>query len=102
MKSVLRFFSIFGLFFLVLTCSAVFAQELAITKPRITTGGKTLSLLSGVSGAYVCFELENTGNKDRYLTVTIRSDTAKGEEEYFSAEFFAPAKSVQQCQFPLQ
>lgn len=102
MKSVLRFFSIFGLFFLLLACSAVFAQDLIITKPRLTTGGKTLTLLSGGSGAYVCFELENTGTRDRYLTVTIRSDAAKGEEEYFSAEFFAPAKSVQQCQFPLQ
>lgn len=102
MKSVLRIFSICGLFFLSLVCSAVFAQELIITKSRITTGGKTTSLLSAGSGGYVCFELENTGNRDRYLTVTIRSEAAKGTDDCFSAEFFAPAKSVQRCYFPFQ
>ena len=100
MRSAVRNISI--LFFLISVFSTVLAQDLSITKARITTGAGSLSLLPAGSGAHLCFELENTADQDQYLIVSLRSEAAKGENEYFSAEFFAPAKSVQQCRFLFQ
>lgn len=99
MRSVLRCFCVFVLFLLSFTLSA---QTMKISGARITTGAKKISVLPHGAGAYLCFRLENTGDKDEYVIVSIRSEEAQGKDQYFSAEFFAPAKSVQLCQFPFQ
>lgn len=102
MKSYLCSFSLFVLFLLSFAVPALPAQSLTISEARIATGGKTLSLFPKGAGAYLCFKLENTDSKDQYVIVSIRSALAKGKDQFFSAEFFAPAKSVQKCQFPFQ
>lgn len=102
MRSFLCSFCIFVLFLLSHTGVVLSAQDMTISGARITTGAKKLSVLPRGAGAFLCFELENTGETDQYVIVSIRSALAKGKDQFFSAEFFAPAKSVQQCQFPFQ
>lgn len=102
MRAIFRSFCVFLLSFLSFAVISLHAQDLTISKARITTGAKTLSVLPPGSGAFLCFELENKSAEDQYLIVSIRSEEAKEEDQYFSAEFLAPAKSVQQCQFPFQ
>ena len=99
----MRFFpNCFCVFLLFLLSFALSAQNVTISGARITTGAKVMSVLPRGAGAFLCFELENTGKTDQYVIVSIRSAEAAGKDDFFSAEFFAPAKSVQQCQFPFQ
>lgn len=92
--------------FLILFClfcvsSLLEAQALSISNQRIVAGKNLLYLPAG-AGAYLTFELSNKEERDQYVIVTVRSDEAEGEDACFSAEFYAPAGSIQQCYFPFQ
>ncbi len=77
------------------------AGGVTISKGRIMMS-HLFSSIPADGGAYCEFELKNETEHDVMITVSFCSERNAGTEREFVSDFFAPAKTVQICHFPVR